>query len=573
MTPVDVDKNIQSIDYKTMSLESLIAELNTKLNQHTIPEIKEEANAIRASFYYQYNEALETSKKEFFEKEGEDAVFEYDKQSVQVSFKNLWKQYLEKKNEYHQKIAKELTDNLAKKEAIIDQIKVLVDQADVSNSYKEFKQLQEDWKNVGAIVSDKYQETWGNYHLYVEQFYDLLHINNDLRQIDFKHNLEAKQQIIVKAKELLEHADIQFAFNELQVLHKIWKEETGPVAKEFREPVWEEFTKITNEIHDKKTAFYNALRKQEEENLSLKLTKIEEIKNFDYSKNKSFGDWKKSIEKFEALKESFLDIGKVPKANTNETWELFKEATKKFNSAKNDFFKEAKKEQGEALMQKEALIKEAQQWKDSEDFEQATENFKRIQAAWKKVGFVPRKQADALWKEFKSLCDAYFDRLNLVKLEGTPQEQENLKDKEAFLEKIKPLEITESNYGDIVKEWLAIGTVPSQKNKIDQDIQTVVLSVLNSFDDKEKADLIKYKTKIAYWSAIDSKKLYDEQSNLRKEIDQITKDLKQLENNLGFFANSKKGNPLLDTALKSIENETNNLKQAKLKMKFLRSLN
>ncbi len=572
MTPADVEKNIQSIDYKTMSLENLIKELETKLSTHSIPEIKEDANAIRASFYYQYNDELEKAKAIFLEQEGEDAVFEYEKQALQVSFKSLWKQFLEKKNEHYKKVTQELSDNLSKKEAIIDQIKTLVEKADVSSSYKEFKQLQEDWKEIGAIPSDKYQEIWGNYHLYVEQFYDLLHLNNDLRQIDFKHNLEAKQQIIGKAKELLENADVQFAFNELQVLHKIWKEETGPVAKEFREPVWEEFSRITNEIHDKKTAFYNDLRSKEEENLTIKLAKLEEIKGFDFSKNHTFGDWKKSIEKFEKLKEEFLAIGKVPKNKSNEIWELFKLATKQFNTAKNDFFKESKKTQTEALTKKQALIQEALQWKDADDFETATEHFKRIQAAWKKVGFVPRKQADALWHEFKAICDAYFDRLNTVKLEGTPEEQENFKKKEAFLEEIKAFEITEENYVSVLKDWLAIGLVPSQKNKIDQEIQTVVLGVLPAVDAKDKADFIKYQVKVAYWTAIDSKKLYDEQNNLRKEKDQITKDLKQLENNLGFFSNSKKGNPLLETALQSIETEKSKLAQVKLKTKFLRSL-
>ncbi len=572
MIPVDEDKNIQSIDYKTMSLEDLIKELDNKLKEHSIPEIKEDANAIRASFYYQYNDELDKAKADFIEKEGEDAAFEYDKQPLQVIFKDLWKLFLEKKNDHHKKVAKELVVNLSKKESIIEQIKTLVDKGDVSNSYKDFKQLQDDWKAVGTITSDKYQETWGNYNLYVEQFYDLLHINNDLREIDFKHNLEAKKQIIARAKELLEHTDIQFAFNELQELHRVWKEETGPVSKEFREPVWQEFSKITNEIHDKKTAFFNELRKQEEANLSQKIIKIEQISTFNYSNNKSFGDWKKSIEKFEALKEEFLLIGKVPKNKTNELWDLFKSATKAFNLAKNDFFKEAKKNQLEALTAKQSLIKEALEWKDSDDFENATENFKRIQAAWKKVGFVPRNQADALWNEFKAICDAYFDRLNLVKKEGTAEEQENYQKKVNFLEALNSIVLTKENYLDSIKEWLSIGSVPSQKNKIDQDIQVAISNVLKVVKNKDDISLIKYQIKIAYWQSIESKRLYDEYNQLRKEVDSTTKDLKQLENNLGFFANSKKGNPLLDTALKSIETEKNNLKLAKQKMKFLKSM-
>jgi len=566
-----MDKEIQSVDYKTMSLEALVDRLKTILNEKPIQDIKDEANIIRASFYLKYNEQVEKAKQAFIEEGGNEIDFEFS-QPIQITFKNLWKSYVEKKNEHYQKIAQDLKDNLAKREAVIASVKALVEKADVSSSYKEFQELQNNWKEIGAVPSEKYQETWGNYHLYVEQFYDLLHINNDLRAIDFKHNLEAKQHIINKAKELLTHQDIQFAFNELQILHKIWKEETGPVAKEYREPVWQEFSEISNAIHDRKTTYYDSLRKEEEANYQLKLAKIKEIESFDFSKNRSFGDWKKSIDAFEILKQEFVEIGRIPKNKTNNIWESFKQATKAFNSEKNEFFKETKKIQSEALQSKKTLIAEALEWKDSEDFVNATENFKRIQAAWKKVGFVPRKQADALWKEFKTICDAYFDKLNTVKKEGTPEQQQNFESKVKFLEAITIGDITKDNYKEIIKTWIQIGTVPSQKNSIDQDIQKTILKSMEVVEDDLESDLIKYQVKAAYWSAIESKKIYDEPANLRKQIESVTKDLKQLENNLGFVSGGKKGNPLLDMVMASIEKEKNKLKLTKQKQKFLKSI-
>lgn len=570
MITIDMEKETQSIDYKTMSLEVLVATLKKLIDENPIQDIKEQASAIRASFYYQYNEQLDKAKDAFVQEGGNEIDFEYS-QPIQTEFKDLWKSYVEKKNNHYQKIAKELTSNLAKREEIISSIKALVEKGEVSNTYKEFQQLVSDWKEVGPVSSDKYQETWGNYHLYVEQYYDLLHINNDLRAIDFKHNLEAKNQIIEKAKELLEHSDVQFAFNELQVLHKIWKEETGPVAKEFREPVWEEFSALSNAIHDKRAVLLEELRNVEEKNYEQKLAKIQEIKTFDFSKNKTFGDWKKSIDAFEVLKEEFLAIGKIPKNKNKEVWDVFKESTREFNSAKNNFFKEIKASQNEAIASKKALIEEALAWKDSDDFEAATEVFKRIQAAWKRVGFVPRKQADILWKEFKGVCDAYFDRLNNVKKEGTAEEQENLVKKEAFLAKLAEVEINVDSYKDLLKEWIAYGLVPSQKNKIDQDILHLITKELALPKDKVEAEFIKYQLKIAYLLAIDSKKLYTEYDQLRKEVDTVTKDLKQLENNLGFFSNSKKGNPLFDTVMKSIATEKEKLVLAKKKMKYLKS--
>ncbi|MGY6650382.1 DUF349 domain-containing protein [Wenyingzhuangia sp. IMCC45574] len=570
MEPI-MENEIQSVDYKTLSLDDLVTALRALIQEKPINEIKDSANAIRASFYLKYNEDVAKAREAFVEEGGNEIDFQFS-QPVQITFKELWKTYLDAKKEYQNKLTKELDTNLTKKLDIIAAIKAMVEQGDVSKSYNEFQQLLTSWKEIGNIPSDKYQETWGNYHLYVEQFYDLLHINKDLRELDFKRNLEAKQQIVAKAKELAAHKDIQFAFNELQLLHKIWKEETGPVAKEFREPIWQEFSELTNTIHQKRVDFVNALKKVEEENLAKKLAKIEEIRTFNFSNNKTFGDWKKSIDAFDVLKEEFLAIGRVPKNKTTEVWNIFKDATKVFNHAKNDFFKDQKKSQSEALSKKQALIQEAKDWQNSDDLQTATETFKRIQAEWKKVGFVPRKQADALWNEFKTICDAYFERLNNVKKEGTPEEKKNYETKVAFLEGLSSKEITIDSYKSLIGEWLAIGLVPTQKNKVDQDIQQTIAKAIALPEDKVKAGFVTYQLKLAYWKSIDSKKLYDEYDNLRKEVDGATKDLKQLENNLGFFSNSKKSNPLLDTVMKSIESEKVKLQLAKQKMKYFRSI-
>lgn len=566
-----MDKELQSVDYKTMSLETLVDRLKTILNNKSIQEVKEEASIIRASFYLLYNEQVDKAKNNFIENGGNEIDFEYS-QPIQATFKSLWKEFVEKKNAHHQALAQSLKNNLEKREAIIDAIKVLIDKNDVSASYKEFQNLQNTWKELGAVSSEKYQQTWGNYHLYVEQFYDLLHINKDLRNIDFKHNLEAKQKIIAKARELSVHSDVQFSFNELQILHRIWKEETGPVAKEFREPIWEEFCLLTNTIHERKTLYFEEIKKEEEVNYTNKLVKLEELKNFDFSKNKTFGDWKKSMDAFDLLKNEFLAIGKIPKNKTNQVWDKFKSTTKVFNTAKNDFFKETKKLHNEAFVKKRNLIAEAIEWNESKDIEKATEAFKRIQATWKKVGFVPRKQADILWKEFKSICDAYFDKLNLIKKEGTPEQQANYESKVKFLEVISTAEITTDNISDVIKTWVQIGLVPPQKNSIDQEIQ-LLLSKSSAFVDAKNSDeFLNYKLKVSYWCAIESKKVYDEQNLLRKEIDTVNKDLKQLENNLGFVSGGKKGNPLLDVVLKSIEKEKSKFQLAKRKLKYLKSI-
>ncbi|MEN8804493.1 MAG: DUF349 domain-containing protein [Wenyingzhuangia sp.] len=566
-----MENKTQSIDYKAMSLNDLVQSLTTLIEGKPIQEIKEQASIIRSSFYYQYNEQLEAAKSLFIQDGGNEIDFEYS-QPIQTEFKSLWKSYVEKKNNFYRKLSMELEDNLVKREDIIASIKTLVDQGEVSKTYQEFQQLMSDWKGIGAVTSDKYQETWGNYHLYVEQYYDLLHINSDLRAIDFKYNLEAKQKIITHAKSLLSHTDPQHAFNELQMLHKVWKEETGPVAKEFREIIWEEFSTLSNEINSRRALMLEELKAEEENNLAQKLIKINEITSFDFSKNKSFGDWKKSIESFDILKKEFLSIGKVPKNKNKMIWDTFKEATRAFNTAKNQYFKEVKASQSKAVLAKKALIEEAKVWKDSEHFDEATEVYKRIQSSWKKIGFVPRKQADQLWKEFRGICDAYFERLNTVKKDGTLEEQENFKNKETFLLKIENEEINVDNYKEFLKDWLDLGSVPSQKNKIDQDILNAITHKMVFLEENIDRDFIEYQLKMSYLFAIDSKKLGTEYNHLRTDIDRFTKDLKQLENNLGFFSNSKKSNPLLERAMASIELEKNKLQLAKKKMKYLKSL-
>ena len=320
--------------------------------------------------------------------------------------------------------------------ALIEELKHLIDNADGTTMYKMFKAIQDKWRGIGPIPKARYNDTWRTYEHHVERFYDLLHLSNDLRDLDFKHNYEEKLALVVKAEELAELEDINLAFNELQILHKLWKEEVGPVGREHREEVWDRFSAATKKVHDKRHDFFRDLKSKFDENVDEKLAVIASIDGIDISKNKTRTDWQKSIKEIEDLRNKFFSIGQVPRVKSNEIWAKFKEATRNFNIKKNDFFKDVKNEHLENLNQKKLLIERAVALKDSEDWDVATDVMKKIQSDWKNIGHVPRKYYDKLWKELKDACNHYFDRLKSEQDAGNKVEVEVFNNKKELLAEI-----------------------------------------------------------------------------------------------------------------------------------------
>jgi len=300
-----------------------------------------------------------------------------------------------------QKFERVQKENLELKLSLIEELKNLIDNAEPSSMYKEFKNLQDRWREVGQIPHGKYNDVWRTYHHHVERFYDLLHLNNDFRDLDFKHNFEEKSKLIEKAEALSGEEDVNHAFKELQLLHRMWKEDIGPVAREFREEVWHKFSEATKKIHKRRHAYQDKLDEKFKANVDLKLAVIDKIKSIDIEKNQNHKDWQASIKKLEALRDEFFGIGKVPKAKNEEIWQLFREATRDFNAKKNNFYKSIKKDQVENLKKKMTLVEQAESLKDSEEWDIATEVFKKVQAEWKKIGHVPRQDSDKIWKRFK----------------------------------------------------------------------------------------------------------------------------------------------------------------------------
>ncbi len=570
--------DIESKDYSIMDMDTLVEEFDSLIKSQPIQAISKHINELKEEFNSKYAKFIERKKEEFIAEGGNIIDFSFSS-STKSKFNKVYGDYKSLRNEYYNKLEKELKENLSKRNNIIEEIKGLLNvEEDINTTYKYFKELQKSWNNAGSIPRDKYNTVWNTYHHHVEKFYDYLHLNRDLRDLDFKRNLEKKQKIVTKAKELAQHSDVMHAFRELQILHKVWKEETGPVAKEFREEIWEKFSEFTSKIHDKRQEYFANIEKIYEKNLAIKNEIISKIKGIDTNNISNNKQWQESIKELESLRDLFFKTGKVPSKVTEETWSNFKQAVRDFNKNKNSFYKNIKKEQLENLNKKLQLVKLAEENNKSDDFKSTTPLMKKIQADWRKIGHVPRKDSDKVWKQFKDACNHYFDRLHAKRDEANAAEQESLSAKEAYLKSLADIKLTGEHSEKIktikehISHWKSLGFVPRGKKKINDEFNKVIDGLFNQLDiDKNEADLIKYANKISILEG-DQKALENELLFVKRKVDEIKAEINQLENNLGFFANAKKDNPMVKEVHKKIASQKQSMDTWKIKLKQVKAL-
>lgn len=567
-------------DYHSLSKKELVAELKELLNSKPVQQIKNEVEEIRSEFNAKFNEELEHEKEEFLANGGNIIDFHYTT-PLKKEFNSLYFDYKEKRNHYYRSLKKDLSANLERRQELIEELKGLLNaEENINTTYKHFKDIQERWHTAGPIPRDKYNLIWNTYHHHVENFYDFLHLNREFRDLDFKHNLEQKLKLITRAEELQQEEDINKAFRELQMLHKMWKEEIGPVAKEYREEVWEKFSAATKVIHDKRFEYLKEMESTFEDNLEAKKKIVEQITEVTAATKPSHQNWQNAIKKVQALRDQYFEIGKVPRLNNKEIWNAFKESTRNFNKAKNNFYKNQKKEQYTNLEKKRELIKIAQENKDSDDFEVVTPLMKKIQADWKKVGHVPRKDSDKIWKEFKEACNYYFDRLHSVKNEANKEEVEHLETKTKMLEEIKNLKLSGSKDEDLklikekIGEWKKVGRVPFKKKSIEQQFNKELDTLFGKMDlNKKEAEMIKFENKLnSMVSQEDERKLKNEHFFISKKIDETKDEIRQLENNLGFFQHVDDSNPLVMEVHQNIARHKEQLEVWKAKLKRIKKV-
>ncbi|WP_027124567.1 DUF349 domain-containing protein [Gelidibacter mesophilus] len=572
--------NLEDKDYHAMTMEQLADEFENLLKNKKVQTIKSHVDEIKTEFNSKFSEILEEKKEDFLNEGGSEIDFFYSS-PLKKRFNTLYKDYKNSLNAYYKTLETNLKSNLENRMRIIEDIKGLINvEENINTTYKFFKDLQEEWRNAGPIPRDKYNNAWNTYHHHVEIFYDFLHLNRDLRDMDFKHNLDQKLKIIDRAEELAKDDNSNRAFRELQVLHKMWKEDLGPVDKEHREVIWERFSSATKTIHDKRQAYYADVDKAHEANLEKKeaiIAKIEEVAKDNLSSHQA---WQNKIKVIEGLRTEFFNAGKVPIKVNEATWAKFKSAVRSFNKNKNNFYKNLKKDQYTNLQKKLELIKIAEDNKDSDDFETVTPLMKKIQNDWKAIGHVPRKDSDKIWKRFKAACNHYFDKLNAEKNAANKDQEKAFEQKSKLLDELKDLKLSGNPEEDLetikqkTEEWNTLGQVPQNKRFIEGKFNKAVDGLFNNLKmDKSEVEMIKFENKLEHLSQPDDTRLLDNEHHfIRKKIDEVRGELNQLENNLQFFSNIDESNPLVKDVLNNIENHKENLAVWEEKFKKLKEL-
>ena len=572
--------HIPILDYHSMSMENLVGELQRLVRNEKVQAIKKHVDGIKHEFDLKFQDFLELKKEDFISKGGNEIDFRYNSVTKR-QFSEVYSEYREKRNAYYKNLEQNLNENLAKRLEIIEELKGLVNvEEDINTTYKNFKDILERWRNAGPIPRNKYNDVWRTYHHHVEIFYDFLHLNRELRDLDFKHNLEEKLKLVESAEALLEEEDLNKAFRELQTLHKVWKEDIGPVDREHREEIWKRFSNATKAMHQRRQDYFKDLDKVYEQNLEKKKSIIQKIVEIGAHVASNHKDLQKQIRDIEAQRDAFFKAGKVPQNVNEQTWAEFKEAVRVFNRNKNAYYKKLKKDQQENLDKKRELLRIAESLKDSEEWDTTTSELKRIQREWKAIGHVPRKYSDKIWNDFKNACNHYFDRLHALKNKAHTEESANFDKKLACLEKLKAFQISGDKEKDLatlksfIDEWKNYGRVPFNKKNINVKYNTILDAILKKLGvSKQESELMKYGDKLKKLANADNDRaLLNERTFIRRKIDESLSEIRQLENNLLFFSNTSGDNPLVKDVVKNIDRHKETLVTWKAKLKNLNIL-
>lgn len=571
-------------DYNTFSMDALVDELKKLVNIDKVMSVKDHIEEIKKAFLLQYHHLIEEKKEEFLASNPDpNEEFEYHL-PLKSKFDEYYNVFREKRNAHFKHLQTNLKTNLDNRLAIVEELKELINpQENIKDTLKHFNELRERWKNAGPIPKDKYNHVWNNYHFHVENFYDYLHLDREARDLDFKHNLELKQKIIARVEELVNDADVNKSFRELQDLHRIWKEEIGPVSKEHRDAIWNQFSELTKKIHDKRELLFESQRANEQKNLEAKKEIIAKIEALGNEKVNSHSQWLVQIQKVEDLRNEFFVAGKVPSEVNEETWAAFKTAVRNFNAFKNSFYKDIKKDQNDNLNKKLALVAKAKELQESTDFQATTPVMKQIQEEWKQIGHVPKKYSDKIWKEFKDACNHYFDKLKEHKSEENSEEVAAFDNKKAYLDVLRAFQLTGEHKTDLdaikahIETWKGFGKVPFSRRHIEGKFNKILDALFEKLSlSKKESEMMRFANRLdSLTDSNDTRKLDNEKIFIMRKIEEVQNEIFQLENNIQFFTNTKnakKENSIVTEVRKNIAIHKESLEVWKDKLKQLRNL-
>ena len=539
---------------------------------------KPEIDGLKQSFYKLHNAEQDAARKLFIENGGAAENFVPQTDCVEEEFKNIMSVIKEKRSALTAELEKQKEMNLQVKLSIIEELKELVESPDDANkSYTEFKKLQQQWNEVKLVPQAKVNELWKNYQLYVEKFYDLLKLNNEFREYDFKKNLEIKTHLCEAAEKLADEEDVVSAFHQLQKLHQEFRD-TGPVAKELRDEIWARFKAASTTVNRRHQQHFEALKEVEQHNLDQKTVICEIIEAIDYKELTNFASWESKTQEVIALQNKWKTIGFAPQKMNVKIFERFRKACDEFFRRKGEFFKSLKEGMNENLEKKRALCEKAEALKDSTDWKATADELTKLQKEWKTIGPVAKKYSDAVWKRFISACDYFFEQKNKATSSQRSVEQENLEQKKAIIEKLNAIddqmdtEEATQLVRDLMKEWNGIGHVPfKEKDRIYKQYHSQVDKLFERFNiSASNKKLSNFKSTISSIQEGSPQALYREREKLVRAFDNMKNELQTYENNLGFLTtSSKKGNSLLTEINRKVEKLKADIELVKEKIKVV----
>lgn len=529
---------------------------------------KAEIDGLKQIFYKLHNNELENSKKQFIENGGDAEAFVPSPDAREEEFKHIMSVIKEKRGAANAELEKQKEMNLQIKLSIIEELKDLIESPeDANKSYHEFKRLQQQWNEIKQVPPTKQNELWKNYQLYVEKFYDLLKLNNEFREYDFKKNLEIKTHLCEAAEKLADETDVVSAFHQLQKLHQEFRD-TGPVAKELREGIWTRFKAASTIVNRHHQQHFEALKEAEQHNLDQKTVICEIVETIDYNELQSFVAWENKTQEVIALQNKWKTIGFAPQKMNVKIFERFRRACDEFFLKKGEFFKSLKENMNSNLEKKRALCEKAEALKDSTDWKSTAEQLTKLQKEWKTIGPVTKKHSDAIWQRFISACDHFFEQKNKATSSQRSAEQENLDKKRAIIEQLKGIgeemdteEATQLTK-QLMKEWNNTGHVPfKDKDKVYKQYHQLIDSLFDRFHINVSAQkLSHFKTNLSHIQEGSPQALYRERERLNRILENMKSELQTYENNLGFLnASSKKGNSLLSELNRKVEKLKNEI--------------
>ena len=564
----------KTIDLSSFSMEELITELENLCEIQNPYSVSKRSEEIKTLFYKSLKS--ENNIEDISEEDSEQE--KKTLHPLELKFKNVNNKFKKIKSDYRKNREKEENKNLIIKENIISDIdKLSKEEESLKVTFEKFKNYQKKWNNTGHVPITKSNDLWQNYHHHIELFYDYIKINKELRDLDFKRNLEQKTIICEKSEKLSNDKSINTAFNSLQELHEHWKN-IGPVSREYRESIWERFQTATRKINKNRNDYFLNKKRILKGNTELKSSICKEINKLSEDNPNTHQQWNNLSEKLNELSEKWKKAAPIEKSDLKKSWTEFREATNEFYSMRNNFYKNRKEDNNNNLQEKIKICEQAEELSTSTNWKETGKELIQLQEKWKNSAFVPKNLSDKIWKRFRSACNKFFDaRKKHYKLLDKEKEG-NLKEKTTLLKKVEKFDVSNNPREDIKKlkefseKWNSIGFVPKQDIQINDRFDKVISSLYNKLKvDKSEKKTIQFQIKAERLKG-NSDKLNVEKELIREEIGKVNKTILQYENNISFFGNGKGTERLKEDVLKNIENSKKEIEELKKKLSLLNKI-